>query len=65
MSVRVNLRGMLRLIRVDTLRRVNFFGFLVGRLKQYCHTLDTDLLISVLGLDVFFYGINHAFFGIH
>ena len=29
MSVRVSLRGMLRLIRVDTLRRVHNVGFLV------------------------------------
>ena len=32
MSVRFSLRGMLRLIRVDTLRRVHSVGFLVGRL---------------------------------
>ena len=32
-SVRVSLRGMLRLIRVDTLRRVHNVGFLAGRLK--------------------------------
>ena len=31
-SVRVNLRGMLRLIRVDTLRKVYSVGFLAGRL---------------------------------
>ena len=32
MSVRVSLRGMLRLIRVDTLRRAHNVGFLAGRL---------------------------------
>ena len=32
MSIRVSLRGMLRLIRVDTLRRVYNVGFLAGRL---------------------------------
>ena len=32
-SVRVSLRDMLRLIRVDTLRRVHNVGFLAGRLK--------------------------------
>ena len=32
MYVRVSLRGMLRLIRVDTLRRVHNVGFLAGRL---------------------------------
>ena len=32
-SVRINLRGMLRLILVDTLRRVHNVGFLVGRLN--------------------------------
>ena len=31
MSIRVDLRGMLRLIRVDTLRRVHNVGFLTGR----------------------------------
>ena len=30
MSVRVSLRGMLRLIRVDTLRRVHIVGILVS-----------------------------------
>ena len=35
MSVRVNLRGMLRLIRVDTLRRVHNVGFLAERLNYY------------------------------
>ena len=35
MSVRVNLRGMLRLIRVDTLSRVHNVGFLVTRLMSY------------------------------
>ena len=33
MSVRVRLRGMLRLIRVDNLRRVHNVGFLAGQLK--------------------------------
>ena len=31
MSVRVSLRGILRLIRVDTLRRIHNVGFLVER----------------------------------
>ena len=40
MYIRVSLRGMLRLIRVDTLRTVNNVGFLAGRLKcrQYIAT---------------------------
>ena len=33
MYIRVSLRGMLRLIRVDTLRRVHNVGFLTRRLK--------------------------------
>ena len=33
MSVRVSLRGMLKLNRVDTLRRVHNVGFLAGRLN--------------------------------
>ena len=33
MSFRVSLRGMLRLIRVDTLRSVHNIGLLVGRLN--------------------------------
>ena len=33
MSIRVSLRGMLRLIRIDTLRRVHNVGFLEGRLN--------------------------------
>ena len=39
MSVRINLRGMLRLIRVDHLRGVHNVGLLVGRLiyKLYKH----------------------------
>ena len=32
MSARISLRGMLRLIRIDTLRRVHNVGFLVIRL---------------------------------
>ena len=32
MSVQVSLRGMLRLTKVDTLRRVHIVGFLVERL---------------------------------
>ena len=32
LSVRVSLRGIFRLIRADTLRRVHNVGFLVGRL---------------------------------
>ena len=32
MSILVSLRSMLRLIRIDTLRRVHNVGFLVGRL---------------------------------
>ena len=32
MSIRVNLRGMIRLIQVDTLRRVHTVGFIAGRL---------------------------------
>ena len=35
MSVRVSLRRMLRLIRVDTLRRVRKVGFLAGRLIYF------------------------------
>ena len=42
MSIRVSLRGMLRLIRVDILRRVHTVGFLAGRLN--CITAFTDLL---------------------
>ena len=35
MSDRVSLRGMLMLIRVDTLRRVHNVGFLVERLNYH------------------------------
>ena len=35
MSIRVILRGMLRLILVDTLRRVQNVGFLAARLKCF------------------------------
>ena len=40
MSARVSLRGMLRLIRVDTLRRFHNVGFLVKRLifNPFPHT---------------------------
>ena len=34
MSIRVSLRDMLKLIRVDTLRRIHNFGFLAGRLHS-------------------------------
>ena len=37
MYIRVSLRGMLRLIRVDTLRRVHNVGFLAGRLNLLIH----------------------------
>ena len=37
MSVRVSLRGMLRLVRVDTLRRVQTVGFIAGRLISLLH----------------------------
>ena len=39
MSIRVSLRGMLRLIRVDTLRRVHHVGFLAGT----THTYDVNI----------------------
>ena len=39
MSVRVSLRGMLRLVRVDTLRRVHTVGFFARRLKCVLVTL--------------------------
>ena len=41
MSVRVSLRGMLRLIRVDTLRRVHNVDFLAERLMY-------SVIVSVL-----------------
>ena len=31
MSIRVSLRGMLKLIRIDTLRRIHNDGFVAGR----------------------------------
>ena len=37
MYIRVSLRGMLRLIRIDTLRRVNHVGFIPGRLIYCLH----------------------------
>ena len=39
MSIRVSLRGMLRLIRGDTLRKVHNAGFLVQRL-MYCEIVN-------------------------
>ena len=42
MSVRVSLRGMLRLIRIDTSRRVHNVGFLAGRLKCFYNHSATD-----------------------
>ena len=35
LSVRVSLRNILRLIRVDALRRVHNVGFLAGRLMSH------------------------------
>ena len=56
-SIRVSLRGMLRLIRVDTLRRDHNVGFLAGRLiyqsaktrnlichLRYCVLLDRQFI---------------------
>ena len=54
MSVRVSLRGMLRLIRVDTLRRVNNVGFLAAHIVWLKPTLD--IVTHVL----FFQDRNHA-----
>ena len=55
MSVRVSLRGLLRLIRVDTLRRVHTVGFLTGRLtciestcaSYYLYTRDVPKVIGI------------------
>ena len=41
MSILVSLRGMLRLIRIDTLRRVLNVGFLAGRLI-YMNVVDLN-----------------------
>ena len=41
MSARVSLRGMLKLIRVDTLRRVHNVGFLAERLIVFYKKLET------------------------
>ena len=40
MSVRVSLRGILRLIRIDTLQRVYNAGFLMGRLISVSNRND-------------------------
>ena len=45
MYVRIILRGMLKLIRVDTLRRVHTVGFLAGRL---IHLSSRDISLSNL-----------------
>ena len=51
MSVRVSLRGMLRLIRVDTLRSVYNVGFLAERLK--CRSVNFTSLLDVFKADAF------------
>ena len=45
MSARITLRNMLRLIRVDTLRRVDNVGFLAGRLILQLVPFQIDRLI--------------------
>ena len=61
MSVRVSLRGMLKLIRVDSLRRAHNVGFLAGRLKLWSNRLfegsvsmflfNKLLMLNVLRID--------------
>ena len=45
MSVRVSLRGMLRLIRFDTLHRMHDVGFFVERLK-YVRIVNNCIMIG-------------------
>ena len=64
MSNRISLRGMLRLIWVDTLRRVHNVGFLVGRLK----IIPTDphmsktRVIDISGGCLVLYTIDNVYF---
>ena len=44
LSARISLRGMLRLIRVDTLRRAHSVGFLAGRLN---YTINRDVCCRI------------------
>ena len=50
MSIRVSLCGMLRLIRVDTLRRVDTVGFLAGRFMYQLIERDSLIYTDVFGL---------------
>ena len=53
MYIRVSLRGMLMLIRIDTLRRVHNLGFLAGRLilfpksSTYIHKYLTKICFQL------------------
>ena len=47
MSIRVSLRGMLRLTRVDTLRRVHNVGFSAGRLKLLFFQWSIELEVQI------------------
>ena len=42
MSIRVSLRGMHRLMRVDTLRKVHTVGFLVERLNFFIYSYNSN-----------------------
>ena len=48
MSVKVSLHGMLRRIRVDTLRRDHNVCFLVGRLILCIRDLDGTNIVTIL-----------------
>ena len=48
LSARISLRGMLRLIRVDTLRKVHNVGFLAIRLILRFSLLNTENKLSKL-----------------